>query len=508
MQSLNLRLFVVMSLALVAFAAELQAQNLGKVQSLSLSPKAVISGRAVTGTVHLDRTAFPESVRVGLSTDNAAARVSASVTVPVGASSATFEVTTLGVAADTAVEVRAAGGGGSATASFMIIPPGLKALTLGATQVAGGRSFSATVSLTGPAPDGGFNVALSDEGRANAPSSVSVPGGQTQATFTVTTTNVRAPETSTITAGEGTTAKTATITLLPLAIESISMVRPLVSQAQPGVATVKLNAPVTATGFSFAVSIDPSSAASAPNEVAVSTGPDSRPVAISARPVVSNTPATITIEANGVQRSASFTVMPPAVQSVSLAPPDRLSFPGGSAVNVIVQLDGDAPRGYTVTLSSSSSLATVPAALDPAESFVRQTSNRGRAPLQTTPVSTETNIEVKADGGGKTASVRFTLIPPSADLITCGGRAEASVVGGEKVTDCRVRLNGPAPSGGTKVALKSSSSDVFFDEQVAIREGQTESDSFSIGTRPVTVQTTATVSAGPRQVRITLRPSS
>ena len=78
------------------------------ISSLTLNPATVIGGTSSTGTVTLNAQAPTGGEVVTLSSSNtAAATVPASVTVPAGSTSATFTVTTLGVAANTSSAITA-----------------------------------------------------------------------------------------------------------------------------------------------------------------------------------------------------------------------------------------------------------------------------------------------------------------------------------------------------------------------------------------------------------------
>src|SRR5204863_193630 len=93
----------------------------------------------------------------------------------------------------------------------------LSTLSLNPTTVTGGDSSTGTVTLSGPAPSGGAQVALSsnDTSVATVPSSVTVAAGATSATFTVSTSAVSASTTVTITAAYAGITKTASLTVNP-----------------------------------------------------------------------------------------------------------------------------------------------------------------------------------------------------------------------------------------------------------------------------------------------------
>jgi hypothetical protein len=94
--------------------------------------------------------------------------------------------------------------------------PLLQSLAISPTSVTGGTNATGTVILSSPAPSGGISVTLSTSNRAVAtvPGIVSVPGGRTSASFTVTTFAVSASTSVTISALYDTT-RSATLTVTP-----------------------------------------------------------------------------------------------------------------------------------------------------------------------------------------------------------------------------------------------------------------------------------------------------
>lgn len=165
--------------------------------SLTLNPATVVGGsQSSTGTVTLSAAAPAGGAQVALSSsDTATAQVPASVIVSAGATSATFTVTTSAVTTSTSVTITASFGGVTQMAALTVTPPPpptVVSLTLNPSSVTGGPiigSSTGTVTLSGPAPSGGAQVAVSssNSGVASVPSSVTVPAGSTKASFTVNT---------------------------------------------------------------------------------------------------------------------------------------------------------------------------------------------------------------------------------------------------------------------------------------------------------------------------------
>jgi N,N-dimethylformamidase beta subunit-like protein/List-Bact-rpt repeat protein len=167
--------------------------------SITVSPTSVIGGNSSTGTLTLTRAAVGNVV-VTLSSNNASATVPPSVTVPQGATTASFSIGTTPVASSTVASISAVYNGVTKTATLTIARPTLSSLKLNPSKVVGGNPSTGTVTLSGAAPPTGMTVQLSSNRTtvATVPSSVTVAAGATTATFTVTTIRVRSTTNATI----------------------------------------------------------------------------------------------------------------------------------------------------------------------------------------------------------------------------------------------------------------------------------------------------------------------
>src|SRR5437016_6225190 len=115
--------------------------------------------------------------------------------------------------------------GQTITLPVMSAPPvAVSSLRLNPTSVTGGtQSSTGTVTLSGPAPAGGAQVALSSSNAAaSVPSSVTVPAASTTATFTISTSAVAASTPVTISASYGGTSTSASLTVMPPPLPTVS----------------------------------------------------------------------------------------------------------------------------------------------------------------------------------------------------------------------------------------------------------------------------------------------
>ena len=190
--------------------------------ALSVSPSTVTGGDSSTGTVTLSAPAPSGGAIVSLaSTDTSVATVPDTITVPTGATSTTFPVSTSPVSSSTSVIISGSYNGTAQSASLTVTPPPLPTVTslsLSPSSVLGGPlgSSTGTVTLSRPAPSGGAVVSLSSSkpSVASVPASVTVPARATSATFTVNTSVFIVSTTVTISGSYNSTTRSASLTVL------------------------------------------------------------------------------------------------------------------------------------------------------------------------------------------------------------------------------------------------------------------------------------------------------
>src|SRR3954465_13055974 len=176
----------------------------------SVSPTDIVSGSSTQGIVQLVTSAPAGGGVVTLTSSNPAVlQVPPTVSVPAGNNSTSFPITTTSTSVFTTVEVDASAGGVTRSAFVNLAAgataPSLVSLAVTPTSVAGGSNATGTVRLSSAAPSGGVLVTLAtgNQSVAQPPPIVTVPAGQSQANFTVTTSPVAANTQVTLTAFSG-----------------------------------------------------------------------------------------------------------------------------------------------------------------------------------------------------------------------------------------------------------------------------------------------------------------
>ncbi|MBW8906735.1 MAG: hypothetical protein JF611_13910 [Betaproteobacteria bacterium] len=460
---------------------------------LSLNPNGLIGGKPATGSVTLGLAAPPGGAVVSLSSSNSAvASVPASVTVPAGAMTATFTVSTSAVSTNAMVSIGAAYDGASPYVYLQVVPSTLSSLTLSPKTVAAGTASTATVVLTAPAPAGGAAIALSssDTSLATVPTSVTVPAAATSASFTVSTSSVIPPTDSTKSVSilgsyNGQAYDVLFVTSPPEAtISSLSLNATSVTGGGTSTGTVTLNSAAPAAGTAVALtSSDPTVAAVAAS-VVVPGGATSATFTVTTNGVTTSTNVTITGTNGGASRSAQLLVNPPpaiALSTLSFVP---ASVTAGTASTGTVSLTAGAPPGGAVVSLSSSNpaIASVPgsAIVAPGGTSVNFTVST----LSCT--SGSVTLSASYDGGTKSAGLGVTS---SSDNVTI---QQADYSGNKD----ELRMAARSSNSGATLRVYVSSSEQMIGTLRNLGDGRYSGQfSWSVNPQNITVRSSACGSA-------------
>ena len=192
----------------------------GTPSSLTITPDLVTAGTIALGEVTLTATVSTSTVVALSSTDTTVLTVPASVTVPGGALSATFPVTTIPfVGPGTFACVNATANGVNVVDCLNINPtpsgPVLVSMTFSPATVVGGSPATGTVRF-GSVTDGAVvSLVSGNPAIVSVPTETVVSGGQASGAFPVTTSAVIAAATVTVTASAFGTTVTGTLTVTP-----------------------------------------------------------------------------------------------------------------------------------------------------------------------------------------------------------------------------------------------------------------------------------------------------
>jgi len=420
-----------------------------RVAGLGLDPSSILGGTAGSGTVTLNAPAPAGGLAVALTSANpGVATVPASVDVPEGATSAVFAVATTAVAASTGVDITATAGGGTATATLTVGPLAVSALTVAPSEVIGGGTAQATVTLNGPAPAGGSTVTLqsADPTSVAVPPTVLVPEGASSATFTATSASVTATVEVSISATLGASSQSATLTVHPLAVASLTAQPAQVLNGGATVLAVTLNGAAPAGGVTVALTSSDLAAVPVPAQVEIPAGQTTASVQVTVATVSAATTATLTASANGSAANVAVTVHPVSIAAVSFS---SAVVQQGYSLNFSISLTGPAPAGG-VSFAVTSSRPDLWAPSGSIHIGAGSTSS-GTSGAIAGVVEDRTPVTVTVTGGGLTAVATADIVPPGIESMSF---AQNPVYGGA-VTSLTLNLYRRPPA-ALSVTLTSS----------------------------------------------------
>jgi hypothetical protein len=157
--------------------------------SLICNPAGIVSNSSSSCGVTLSQPAPSGGADIILTNSDANLAVPGSVTVPAADSQFAFTVTTGTVSSNQTATITASYNGSSASTSVSLVAAAsgsviVSALTCNATQLTSGSSTACRVSLNTAAPVGGATVILTSNSAAlTVPTSITVPAGEIQFSF-------------------------------------------------------------------------------------------------------------------------------------------------------------------------------------------------------------------------------------------------------------------------------------------------------------------------------------
>jgi hypothetical protein len=474
--------------------------------SLKFSPTSLVGGLTTTGTLTLGAptlsdTSVPLSVVSGSA---AVASIPSAVTVPAGASTATFGVVTNAVSTSTVAKISASLNGTTVTNTFTATPNTPSSLKFSPTSVIAGATSTGTVTLGAPAV-GNVSVTLTVTSGGAAvgsiPASVIVPAGSSTATFPLVTANVSAKTTIQVSAAANGGTKSASLTVTANTPSSLKFSPTSVIGGASSTGTVTLAAtaaadiPVTLTVTSGA-----SAVSSIPASVTVPAGSISATFVLVTANVSAKTTVQVSAAANGVTRTGSLTVTVNTLSSLKFSPASVIA---GVASTGTVTLAATAAADIPVSLTITGGVAAVNSI--PVSVTVPAGSSSATFSLVTANISVNTNVQVSAVASGVTRSATLTVTP---NTPTSASFNPNSVTGGATATGT-VAFAQPLASDvtATFTLLSGGSALVSPPAMIAIPAGST-SASWTVVTKTVssaiTVQMKVVVNGGSKTATLTV----
>jgi hypothetical protein len=396
---------------------------------ISVNPGSVVGGNAATATVTLSAPQSTATVVQVSIIETAPATLPRNdlpcpsfsrcynVTVPAGATTASFTISTSVVSSQFNLNVFATHAGTNQQALLLITPGGsvaAQSLTISPVDITGGTSTTGTVRLSAAAPSGGAVVTLSkafSNGSSGTvpvtiPASVTVPSGQTAASFTIASSSVTSTTHVRVSASYGGATVNADMTLFP-ALGQVSFPGNIPG-GTPATGTVLLGAAAPSGGALVTLSSANPSVLSVPASVTVSAGQTTATFTANSAPVAATTGVVVSASYAGTTVSTTaFVVVSRAVSSVTLTPS---TVAGGTSSTATVTLRAAAPTGNAVVslASSNTAAATVPNSLS-----VPAGQSSATFTVNTAQVLSTTMVVISATYENVTQSAVLTINPPA-----------------------------------------------------------------------------------------------
>jgi subtilisin family serine protease len=362
----------------------------------------------------------------------------------------------------------------------------LSSLTVSPTSVPGGTNSTGTVVATHAAPASGWAVQLtsSNPTLATVPPAVTIAAGATSANFSISTSGASAVQTVTISGSMGRVTRSATLTIVGVRLQGLSLSPTAVTSGNSSTATVSLTGPAPAGGAQ--VTVTPGSTVfTVPSSVTIPAGSSSTTFTVGTTPIGFDTTRGISVTYGGDTRTANLTLHAYiGLHTFSVSPTE---VEGGSNVLGSVRLTAPAPpSGANIVLSSSSSVLIPPASVGIAGGQTVATFN-----IATRDVGAIYTRTLTARYNNVTKYANITIRP--AVRLSSLTLSPTTVRGGESTTGT-VLISFAAPPGGKTIALQANSSAISTPAHVLVPAEATTA-TFTASTSRVGATFVRTISA-------------
>jgi hypothetical protein len=329
------------------------------------------------------------------------------------------------------ITVSSGKGGNSSRSAILTVTPPTGAVALGSIQaqpagVFGGNDATGVVNLTtgNVAPNGGAVVSVTNDNPSlvTTPFNVTIPAGQSSASFPIHTQQTGLTTSVTITGTFGGASKTATLSVAaPSTAAAISTVT-LTPTTVVGGSTQGVRVQVTLTqtappeGATVSLSSDTPGVVNLPVSLQIFSGATNGFADFTTNAVSAPTQVTIRATYGGSAQGALLTVTPPpapAAPTLSAVTLNPTAVTGGTGAQGTVTLTAAASAATVVNLSSSSAVATVPASVT-----IPAGSSSATFSVGTTSVASTASATISAVSGGVTRSATLTVNPAAASTDT------------------------------------------------------------------------------------------
>ena len=318
----------------------------------------------------------------------------------------------------------------SASGSFTLspAPPAPATLALTTSAFYSGNTTWVQLQLSGAAPAAGavINLTSSNPAAAPVPASVNMPGNTAWMQFQIQAGQVTSSTPVTLTATLNSGQASVQFNVLPPSLKSITMNAGTISGGAQVGAIAMLNGQAPAGGAVVDFSSD-SPSAMPPALATIPAGNSSVSISIPTNLVSANTLANISAGWNGASVQSPLMITPQGQPASIALSPASVTGSAGSFATVTMATPSATDQIFQVSSSNPAAAGVSSSVLIPAG---RTT---GGVLVNTTPVTTQTQVTISVSGGGVTRSATLTLNPLAAPTtmslaVTAGGRSGERVI--------------------------------------------------------------------------------
>ncbi|MDR3692866.1 MAG: hypothetical protein P4L46_26030 [Fimbriimonas sp.] len=467
---------------------------------LTISPNPVVGGLTTVGSVTLSKPAPSSGTTIQLKVDSSISAPS-SITVPSGATTASFQISTSVVSSDATATITATEISISKSQTLTIKAPVLQSVGAVTNPVVGGMSATGEVLLTGNAPTGGIKVTLSSsQANVKVPATVTVAAGSSVAAFTITASTVGADLSTMITAKAGSVTQTGTFYVRAASLQGMTLSSsPVVGGSEmacTGILT--FNGPTPSAGLAVQLSSTDKTVVVLPTSITAKPTSSQLTVSFAVKHLLVRSSQTVTITATANHHSvfANLQVDPFAIASISLNPSSVAGGDKSTGTIILNAMPGPNSGAITVTLTQSGAKVALPA-----NAKVPVDIGSGSFTVTTSAVPSDTLSFIKGAVG--TSSQHATLSIKAPVLVRVTVKPTTVKGSASTVVTGTVGIGSPAPAGGVVISLGTSDTNVATTPaNVTIRAGQ-KTATFAVTHHKVGSTVTLTVGATLGSVTVT-----
>jgi hypothetical protein len=262
----------------------------------------------------------------------------------------------------------------------------------------GGKPVTFRVELTEPAPAGGAVVALSASDPAiPVPANVTVPAGETELTFQVTTLPVTAETPVTVTASFGGVSRSRVVTIRPPALKGI-FVQSVIRAGGQGRVSAYLTGPAPTGGVVVRVTSNRPSILPLPGNVTIPAGESRLRLVVDAADVSQDVPVNVIVLSNGIRLVGSTIVRD--LSMVTPTPTTTATVTATTTATTTATPTGTAGTATATSTSTATATGTPPTSTPTSTSTATAT---GTAPTNT-PTNTATGTATQTPSNTPTGT--------------------------------------------------------------------------------------------------------